>query len=89
MIEYITRHWKPLLVLLSVAAVVAFSATSIPVTNPNDGHWTLTAAPECEDSSLMCVVWEYSDGGTSPACCVTHADFVANEQICTSNDFRD
>ncbi len=89
MFRSISRRWKPLLILLSVAIAAALSAVAIPVVNEDTGRWIPTPNVECEDPALVCVVWEFAGGGTTPPCCITPAELLASVPICTSTDFRD
>ncbi len=91
MFRSISHHWKPLLIFMSVAIAAALSVAALPDDNEVDGEtgrWIPTSNTECENPALICVVWEFSGGGTSPPCCITPDDLLASSPTCTSTNFR-
>ncbi len=87
MLPFIKRHRKATLIGSSLSAALLISTLVWAVPGGNTGQWVLRDNFECVDTSLYCVVWEFSPGETTAEpCCVTAANFAFNVPSCSNYD---
>lgn len=87
MFSFINRHRRGTAAVLTGLVALMGSVIVWAVPGSDSGRWVLSEDFECVDSSLYCVVWEFSPGDMDDQlCCVTAENLAFNVPSCS--DFR-